>query len=141
MQPENLFGPNLQRRVEGHLASAMEFFQHTGQWFYRVRRKLATVGVGLLAIFLAFHVLFGPNGMVVYQKKKADYQTLQKDVERIQQQNQELGERIKALKSDPEAIEKEAREQLRYAKPGEVIYLLPGQKPDPSQANVSAQKR
>jgi cell division protein FtsB len=31
------------------------------------------------------------------------------------------------LKSDPKAIEKEAREQLRYAKPGEVIYLLPEQ--------------
>jgi cell division protein FtsB len=34
---------------------------------------------------------------------------------------------IESLKSDPKAIEKEAREQLRYARPGEVVYTLPNQ--------------
>jgi cell division protein FtsB len=38
-------------------------------------------------------------------------------------------------------IEKEAREQLRYAKPGEVIYLLPEKTgPQPSQPPESAKK-
>ena len=45
----------------------------------------------------------------------------------MDEENQRLDAEIKALKSDPKAIEKEAREQLRYAKPGEVIYLLPEQ--------------
>ncbi len=35
---------------------------------------------------------------------------------------------VDRLKSDPNAIEHEAREKLHYAKPGEVIYTLP---PDP----------
>ena len=38
-------------------------------------------------------------------------------------------ERIKALKSDPAAIEKEAREQLHYTRPKEFVYVTP----DPPQ--------
>ena len=45
---------------------------------------------------------------------------------------------IKSLKSDPNAIEKEAREQLRYARPGEVIYVVPAEaqsnRPQPNSA-------
>ena len=119
----------------------MEKLKFIGDRLYGMRRKLATWGLFVVAAYVAVHVVFGANGWMVYEKKKADYQNLQQDVERIKHQNDELGQHIKALKSDPEAIEKEAREQLRYAKPGEVIYLLPGQKPDPSQGNVSAQKR
>ena len=36
-----------------------------------------------------------------------------------------MRQQIERLKSDPDAIEREAREKLHYAKPGEVIYTLP----------------
>ncbi len=98
---------------------------------YRGRRKLATAGVGLLAVLLAYHVVFGANGMVAWEHKRAEYRQLQQQIEDLQKQNQQLAEHIKALKSDPEAIEKEAREQLRYARPGEVIYVMPA---DPKAA-------
>jgi cell division protein FtsB len=35
-----------------------------------------------------------------------------------------MEQEIKALKSDPQTIEKEARERLRYARPGEVVYTV-----------------
>ena len=41
---------------------------------------------------------------------------------------------IDHLKSDPDAIEREAREKLHYARPGEVIYALPDQPKDPEPA-------
>ena len=41
--------------------------------------------------------------------------------------------RVDRLKSDPDAIEHEAREKLRYAKPGEVIVDLSGETPKPPQ--------
>jgi cell division protein FtsB len=47
----------------------------------------------------------------------------------LEQQNQELEKQIKALKDDPQAIEKEARERLHYAKPGEVVYTTPTKQP------------
>jgi cell division protein FtsB len=36
-----------------------------------------------------------------------------------------MRDQIERLKSDPDAIEHKAREELHYAKPGEVIYTLP----------------
>jgi cell division protein FtsB len=40
------------------------------------------------------------------------------------------------LRNDPKAIEQEAREQLHYAKKGEVIYLLPEKKHSSSAVNT-----
>jgi cell division protein FtsB len=85
---------------------------------YGARRKLGTVAIGLLAGWMFLHVMFGPNGMVVYQRKRAEYR-------KLQQENQRFTEQVKALKSDPKAIEKAAREELRYARPGEVVYVVP----------------
>ena len=108
--------------------------------FYRRRRQLATAGVGLLAAWMAFHVIWGANGMVIYENKKAEYGQLEGEVGSLQKENQALTRQVEKLKHDPQAIEREAREQLRYAKPGEVIFLLPT--PSPAQKPpVSAAKK
>jgi cell division protein FtsB len=92
---------------------------------YRARRKVGTAGIGLLAVWMFLHVMFGPNGTVVYQQKRAEYRKLQQDIHELQQENERYSEQVKALKSDPKAIEKAAREELRYARPGEVVYVVP----------------
>lgn len=109
------------------------------EWLYENRRKLATGGVGLLAAMLAWHVIFGANGIAVYEHKRSEYQQLDKQIQDLQAENAKLTQDVKELKSDPKAIEKEAREQLRYARPGEVVYVMPETRQDPP-ANVSAQK-
>jgi cell division protein FtsB len=98
-------------------------------WLYAMRRNLATAGVAVLAAWLFVHVMFGANGMVVYRQKKAEYQSLQKEIGHLQKENDRYSQHIKALKTDPEAIEKEAREQLHYARPGEVVYVSPAPVP------------
>ena len=128
--------------LEQRLNAMLDYATLCARAVYRIRRKLATAGVALLAVMLAMHVVFGDNGMVVYQKKKAEYGTLQKEVEQLQKDNQAISEQIRALRTNPEAIEREAREQLRYARPGEVVYLLPNSKPaETPPANTTAQKR
>ena len=92
---------------------------------YSARRRLATAGVVLLTIWLFLHVMFGANGMVVYRGKRAEYQKLQSEIDRLQKENDSYTQQIKALQSDPKAIEKEAREQLHYTRPGEVVYVQP----------------
>ena len=118
---------------------ALEMVTHAGHTLYAWRRKLATSGVVLLAALIGYHAIFGPNGAVVYQKKRAEYRELQKQVQQLQTENDKLSQDIRALKTDPKAIEREAREQLRYAKPGEVVYLLPSV-PAKDAANVDARK-
>ena len=117
----------------------MAFMGRITDWFYRARRKLATGAVFVLVVLLGIHVVFGVNGFLAYQKKKAQYRSLEQDVQKIQKENDDLTQRIKALKTDPATIEKEAREQLRYARPGEIVYTYPdpAQRPAPP---VAAQK-
>jgi cell division protein FtsB len=40
----------------------------------------------------------------------------------LQKDNARLEQQVKALKTDPDAIEREARDRLHYARPGEVIW-------------------
>lgn len=92
---------------------------------YAERRRLATWAVALLTTWLFLHVLFGANGMVIYRSKRAERQKLQAEIEQLQKENDLYMQRIRGLQSDPKAIEKEAREQLHYARPGEVVYVEP----------------
>ena len=101
---------------------------------YRFRRRIATVGVAVLACVIGVHVVFGANGMVVYQKKRAEYRDLQQETQRLQQENDRLTQENKALKSSPAAIEREAREQLHLTRPGETVYVVPAdQQPTPQR--------
>lgn len=120
----------------------LERFQPTLTMFYGIRRRLATGAVALLAIWLFVHVMFGANGMIVYRQKRAEYQQLQKEVESLQKSNDVSTQEINSLQSDPKMIEKEAREQLHYARPGEVIYVSPPPPPPahPSPESKAAQK-
>jgi cell division protein FtsB len=90
---------------------------------YELRRRIATIAVALLAVSLFVHVMFGANGMVVYKQKRAEYEALQKQIDQVQQDNDRYTQQIQGLKTDQKAIEKEAREQLGYAKPGEFVYV------------------
>lgn len=94
---------------------------------YRWRRRLATAAVAVVAAWMAFHVIFGANGMVIYQGKKAEYREVRTEVDSLQKENDRLNKEVDALRTDPKAVEKAAREEFGYAKPGEVIYLLPRQ--------------
>jgi cell division protein FtsB len=109
-------------------------------WLYKSRRRLATLGVAALTVWLFLHVMFGANGMVVYRQKRAEYQTLRHQIDQLQKDNGHYTGQIKALQTDPKTIEKEAREQLHYARPGEVVYVAPAPPPVPMPAINAAQK-
>ena len=105
---------------------------------YPSRRKLATGSVSFLALMLAYHVVFGQNGWMAYHEKKAEYQKLQVELHQIQAENDGLDHEIKALKTDPKAIEKEARERLRYVRRHEVVIDIPEPKPQRNLATAQA---
>lgn len=122
-------------------ALAASWIERVRPWaleIYALRRRIATVAVALLAASLFVHVMFGANGMVVYKQKRAEYQELRKQLDRVQKDNERYTQQIQALKTDQTAIEKEAREQLGYAKPGEYVYVAPAKAAPP--ANHTAKK-
>ena len=107
---------------------------------YRARRRLATSGVAVVAVWLFLHVMFGANGMVIYRQKRAEYQSLTREIDQLQKENEHYTSQITALQTDPETIEKEAREQLHYARPGEVVYVSPAPPAVQNPATSAAQK-
>jgi cell division protein FtsB len=115
----------------------MELIQAIIDKAYAYRRKIATGGIGLFAVLLGFHVVFGANGMLQYGNKRAEYQKIQLEVQQMAAENAQLEKQIKALKTDPRTIEKEAREQLKYTRPGEIVYVMPTAKPEMNTARAS----
>jgi cell division protein FtsB len=94
-------------------------------WAERLWRPAGTLLAVLLALLLTWHVINGKDGLSAWQKKRAEERQYQQEIDKLQKENQELRNRNQRLQSDPDAIEHQAREELHYAKPGEVIYTLP----------------
>jgi cell division protein FtsB len=127
-------------QAEALAASWIERLRPHGERIYSLRRRIATIAVAILAAFLFAHVMFGANGMVVYKRKRAEYQGLRKQIQDVQQDNDRYTQQIQGLKTDKTAIEKEAREQLGYARPGEYVYVPPAPSKPPVNTNRTAKK-
>jgi cell division protein FtsB len=108
---------------------------------YALRRRAATAAVFILAFWLFVHVVFGANGMVVYRQKRAEREELQKQINQLQDENNRYSRQIQDLKSNQQAIEKEAREQLHYARPGEYVYVNPNPASPTPAGNHSAKNK
>ena len=103
-------------------------------WSARAWRPAGSAFAILLTLGLGWHVVNGKDGLSFWQHKRTQEKQLEKEINRLQQENADLSVRVDRLKSDPDAIEREAREKLHYARPGEVIYDLP---PDPAPQSTS----
>lgn len=104
------------------LSAGQQVILAGASFVYRMRRRIATGGVVLGALFFGYHAFFGVNGVNSYQQKRTEGRAIERRIADLQQQNAKLQQKVNELKSDPDAIEHEARERLHYARPGEVIW-------------------
>ena len=141
-RPEDSLRAMVERapKAEALAASWIVRIRPLAMRLYALRRRIATIAVFVVAASLLVHVMFGANGMVVYRQKRAGYEALQKQIEKVQQENSRYTQQIHGLQSDEKAIEKEAREQLGYAKQGEYVYVAPAPVKAAPPANHSAKK-
>jgi cell division protein FtsB len=112
-------------QAELFAASWIERVRPLGYRVYELRRRIATIAIAAVTCLFMVHVMFGANGMVVYKQKRSEYEALQKQIAHVRTENEKVTQQIQGLQSDKKAIEKEAREQLGYAKPGEYVYVAP----------------
>jgi len=117
----------------------MNFFH----WDHKPFRRNAILVLALATLVLVMHEIFGQHGYLVLRRQKQEYNSLQQKIQTLSQENQQLDQKIKSLKTNPEAIEKQAREQLHLVRPGEFVYMLPNKKQpkDPSTAQNNPQKQ
>jgi len=89
---------------------------------------------GILALLLAsialiVHNIFGQNGFLALRRQQKQLHTLQHQIQQLNEENEQLEKQIQALKSDPAAVERLAREQMHLVKPSEKVYMLPEKAP------------
>ena len=80
---------------------------------------------GLLALMMAYGVVFGHNGLTAYANKRSESRVLLLQSQQLELENSRLQGHVDRLQSDPGSIEHQAREELHYTRAGEVIYTLP----------------
>jgi cell division protein FtsB len=104
-----------------------------GAWAYLRRNARQTLVLALFALLV--HDIFGPHGFIAMRRTQKEIEQVRDDIGRINDENKSLAGQVNSLKTDPQAIERIAREEMGLARPGELIYKLPDSaKPgDPQQ--------
>jgi cell division protein FtsB len=117
--------PNLFTEKKEAAKQPLPLRQRAIHWVQQGWRTAGTLFAVCLALLFAWSVVNGRHGLSTWYQQRNQEKQLKHEIEDLQQENARLRNHVDRLKSDPGAIEHEAREKLHYAKPGEVIYTLP----------------
>jgi cell division protein FtsB len=96
-----------------------------------IRQCFAVAAASAFLLMIGYRAM-GPNGYMLLQQREQEKKKLERDVQQLTLQHLNLVNEVDQLKNDPRAIEKVARQELKLAKPGEYIYVLPPP-PNPSR--------
>lgn len=108
----------------------VKFLEQFREFLGRNAGMILTLGLLLLLL----QDVFGTHGVLAMRRSQREAAEIRKEIERLDEENRQLEDRVKALKSDPAAIERIAREEMGLARPGEFIFKLPAKPGDPSTA-------
>ncbi len=75
-------------------------------------------------IFVVVTFLIGEYTLVDRYKHDKEISRLKQDIEQYKQLNEQGKQEIEALRTDDEALEKYAREELLMVKPGEEVFII-----------------
>jgi cell division protein FtsB len=104
-----------------------------------LRRNVRQIlGLALLALFL--HDAFGTHGFLAMLRTQKEIKQIREQIGKINAENKSLSNEVNALKTDPKAIERIAREDMGLARPGEIIYKLPDSAPPGGPQNPEPRK-
>jgi len=89
-----------------------------------LRKKAVILASIIVVVGLLVGSLFGDRGILqlISQRERAD--ALAREIEQLRADNSRLAADIGALRHDPAAIERIAREELGLARPGETVFAI-----------------
>ena len=87
-------------------------------------RRLVTWALFAGCAVLMVNAVIGENGYLATVRAQHDTEALQADINRLRLENQRLLDQARRLKSDPAALEEEARKDLGMIRPGETLVIL-----------------
>jgi cell division protein FtsB len=99
-----------------------------------LRRNISWFIAAGLALLLLQDV-FGNHGVLAMRRSQQEAREVERQINQMNEENLELEAKVKALKTDPQAIERIAREEMGLARPGEYIFKIPPKPGDDSAAS------
>lgn len=89
-------------------------------------RPASVIVVSTLLSALVFGIfLVSDRGLLQVRKQRVQLAKAREEVSQLEADNKRLEAEVVALKNDPRALEKIAREELNLVRPGEVVLVLP----------------
>ncbi len=94
-------------------------------------RRATFIFIAAVALLAALSAV-DPSGLRKHLRLREDVRRIGEENRRLAEENARLAREARALRSDPAALERAAREELRFIRPGEMVYRLD---PDPPGAH------
>jgi cell division protein FtsB len=85
-------------------------------------KAIAVFAAAAVGIYFLVSLVFGEMGFVKYYRMNAQHVSLLKDTAALKKDNERLIGLVRALKTDPDYIERVARDKLGLARRGEIVY-------------------
>jgi cell division protein FtsB len=86
------------------------------------RRAAATTALAVVALGI---IAYGAQNLARVVEIRREVESLERQIAELRAETAELQATVSHLRSDPEAIEKLARERLGFVKPGDRVLKLP----------------
>ncbi len=99
------------------------------------KRPIRIIYLVLIVLFLSSTLFFGRNSFLRVIMRNREVAKLEQKVNILKEENVKLRKENNELKTNPEVIEKIAREQLGYQKNNEKVYRFIPPPPEEKKAN------
>lgn len=113
----------------------------TARRIQRIQRRRWAMALICLVIFLSFlaRSFFGERGILVGLQVKREYHRLVEREAQLKATNQELVREIQAIRDSDRAMEAIGRREFSFSRPGEVVYVFPGDEDGEPMTNEDTQ--
>ncbi len=91
-----------------------------------MRRQQVLWASVFIALLLAAASAMAEGGFRRYLRLSQDVKSLKERNQRLGDDNARMRREVEALRDDPRALERAAREELGLVKPGEIVFSLEG---------------
>jgi cell division protein FtsB len=118
LRHQKVYRPSSLESADARLQS---FSEQLSQFWRRNLMWILLVGFTLLIL----QDVFGTHGVLAMRRAQREATREQQQIDGMNKENVELQNRVNSLKTDPQTIERIAREQMGLARPGEYVFKIP----------------
>ena len=101
----------------------------------RERTRLRGILLGLAFLSLSLAAIFGRHGVLDVARYRAERDRMKAEITQMEERQRTLEAEVAAIRKDPAALERTAREELTLARKGEIVIIL---KPEAELTSTSA---